>query len=75
MRITKLRRLPPSPVHLSARFARLFPSSFIPFFAFFPHYAAWSQANVMMVLQERSMLVQETQRWKVYLQKNWFQPP
>ena len=41
----------PHAVHHSARFARRFPSCFIPFFAFFSHYAAWSQANVIMVLQ------------------------
>ena len=51
MRMTELRRLPllPSPPLGSVR-KPIFPL-FLSIFAFSPHYGAWSQANVTMVLQ------------------------
>ena len=43
---------PPSPGHRWARFARQHFSYLTPFFAFFPHCGAWSQASITVVTSE-----------------------
>ena len=43
---------PPSPGHRWARFGRQHFSYLTPFFAFFPHCGAWSQASITVVTSE-----------------------